>query len=470
MFQSQESPSTLKLIFYRCFIDLIDLSLFFSMEKPKTSQKLKMNRFSFKLTRLMEISIVFYAIHFLISLRKANKLKNTNSIRIIFDKQISKEQSHQFKSILLYNRFIICDGFGCENENIEHGRSYENDNILISHCFFSRSSVYSGEGGVIYVFGGLAYSMRMDYTMLYNCACSSNGGAIFFYSNSSYMGMICANSCSCGAQDSGHFAYIVCINGNEVEYLSVSNCWNNSYGFGPICLNSGNIRVDNMNSSMNQACQISGISVSYPSAFSSSHCTFSNNKVMEAICLAFFSFSGILPISYANIVNNNSPLEYGVVTCKSTGSRKMMFCIYQNNSNYLFFVYHGSLEVSHSFIDHSLSSFSSSIAVSTETNNSFSYILTYQIQYYQSHHCNADIPLPQRTIDQSPMKSFQETASRTNQDTLMMTLERTIVRTIRESPIKTIPRTYSEIFCTNQLVNYMEISFIFSFLYLAYFQ
>ena len=74
-------------------------------------------------------------------------------------------------------------------------------------------------------------------------------------------------------------------------------------------------------------------------------------------------------MSYANIVHNNSPSQYGVVYVYGAGSRKMMYCIFKNNQNYLFCVWEGSLEVSHSFIDHSGSSFSTSIVVSTSNNN-----------------------------------------------------------------------------------------------------
>jgi len=73
------------------------------------------------------------------------------------------------------------------------------------------------------------------------------------------------------------------------------------------------------------------------------------------------------------------------------GSRKMVYCIFQNNQNHLFCVWSGSLEVSHSFIEHSSSSFSTSTAVSKQVNNSLTNIMTYHIQFYCSHHCNADL-------------------------------------------------------------------------------
>ena len=60
----------------------------------------------------------------------------------------------------------------------------------------------------------------------------------------------------------------------------------------------------------------------------------------------------------ANIVQNNSPSRYGVVYAREEGSRLMMFCIFKNNQDTLFYVHEGSLEVSHSFIEHSSQSLS----------------------------------------------------------------------------------------------------------------
>ena len=99
---------------------------------------------------------------------------------------------------------IICNAvLGCENESIDQGRSYVDKNINTSNCFFSRSSSYSGNSGVICVKGG-SYSMNVNYSIFYNCVCSQNGGAIYFSSSNSCLRMICANSCSCGATSNGH--------------------------------------------------------------------------------------------------------------------------------------------------------------------------------------------------------------------------------------------------------------------------
>jgi len=290
---------------------------------------------------------------------------------------------------------------GCENENINSGRSYENVIINISDCFFIRSSVYPGDGGVIFVSGG-SYSMIVYFSMFFNCS-ASNGGSIYFLSSNSFLKMICANRCSCSSQF--HFSYLKASQINQVEYLSLSYCSQTTSGYYPIDLDSGNQILDNTNSSMNYASQVSGIVVWAPTSFTSSYCTFSNNKASNDRCIEFFSTTGTISMSYANIVHNLSP-SWGVVHVSGAGLRKMMYCIFINNQNYLFCVYGGSLEVSHSFIDHISSSFSCSTSVSMTTNNTFTSIITYQIQFFNSHYCNADIHSSMPFISIEPTHHF----------------------------------------------------------------
>jgi len=137
-------------------------------------------------------------------------------------------------------------------------------------------------------------------------------------------------------------------------------------------------------------------------------------------------------MSYANIVHNNSPSSRGVVYVNGAGSKMMMYCIFKNNQNTLFCVDWGSFEVSHSFIDHSASSFSTLIAVSTSTNNSFINRITYQLQFFKSFYCNAQLPVPVPspmrtffemqtpviTLEKSPIRSLEETIRRTNEETI----------------------------------------------------
>jgi len=275
-------------------------------------------------------------------------------------------------------------GYGCINASVAQGRSYLNDNINVSDCFFSRTTKLSGSGGVIYVSGGFL-SMSVTNSMFYCCLSDYEGGAIYFDSSNSTIRMICANKCSASGN---HFAFLEASQVNQVEYLSFSFCSHTTNGRYSLKLRSGNQRVDNTNSSMNNAEEGSGIGIFPPSTFSSSYCTFSNNKASYGFTLCLSSLSGI--ISSANIVQNSCPPDKGVIRVED-GSHKMLFCIFRENQEVLFYVNYGSLEIQNSFIHHS-GTFSTSTPVSTGINNSVTKTVTYQLTFFNSHYCNTDIP------------------------------------------------------------------------------
>jgi len=345
----------------------------------------------------------------------------------------------------LYDYEIIYHvGLGCERESIGQGRSYVDKNINVSLCFFSRTLLFSGNGGVICVTAS-SFSMNINYSMFYKCTCSNHGGAIYFNSSISCLRMICSNRCSASLY---HFSYLYAFQVNQVEYLSASNCSHTTSGSYPIYLHSGNQRVDNTNSSMNKAYRGSSICIESPSSSASSYCTCSNNMVTDGVCIFFSSTSGIISMSYANIIHNNSPSRMGVVNVEGIGSKKMLYCIFKNNQNFLFNVMGGSLEVSHSFIDHS-ASFSRSTTVSTSNNNSFTNRITYQLQFFNSLHCSTDSPertpdqspTPKITPEESPMNTPEESLMNTPEETPTNTLENTPMNTPEDTPLNTLEKT-----------------------------
>jgi len=345
---------------------------------------------------------------------------------------------------LLYRLGIIrCVGQECENEHIESGPTYYGYSIEISNCFFSRTSMYSGDGGAIGIYNP-QLSLRASYTMFYNCL-AKNGGAIFFTSSQSYLIMICANGCVAKEYNYGHFAYLQSGGGNQLDYISVSNCSRDSLGSGAISLLGANQRVNNSNSSMNYAKSSSGLFCQSEETLTSSHCTFSNNNVSESNCIAIYSCSAT--IIYANIVHNNSPSWGGVIYISGNGLDQvdMMYCIFAYNSDNLFYRNSGLFYVYHSFIDHSGIS-------STGINNSFTLSMTYHMQFFNSFYCNADIPLPQRTIDQTNRETHQETVKNTPKETQMKTPIETLMNTPDETPMNT-PKKTSMITPKETLVN-----------------
>jgi len=277
---------------------------------------------------------------------------------------------------------------GCINEVATQGRSYMNTNVAISNCFFIRSGVFSGKGGVVFV-DGTAYKLNITNSMFFKCICNDRGGAICLYNSaSSFLKMICANGCSCGSSFYGHFSYIRATQNNQVEFLSITACSNSVSGSDSFCLMLGTQRIDQINSSLNKAFTSSGFMVDLPSTFSSSFCTFSENSVSKSKCIDFNGNSG--KVYYANIVHNNSPSQDGIVYISGNGAYEMLFCIFSMNNDTLFYVNTGSLEVSHSFISH-FGTLSTLTSITTGNNNSFGFCYTYYLQFFSSHYCNTDI-------------------------------------------------------------------------------
>lgn len=315
-------------------------------------------------------------------------------------------KSNIYRNIALFlsNSNIKGVSLECENENIPQGRSFENENVYICNCFFSRSITFLGNGGVIYI-SGVTLFLDASYSMFYNCS-AKIGGAIYLSAFNSSLRRICANRCSCGMNSGGHFSQIAASMYNHVEFLSVLYCSHTpSSGSYSTRLNTGNQSVVNTNSSTNNGYQVSGFSMESPSSFTCSFCTFSNNKVSNSMCIYLYFNSGT--VQFSNIIQNESP-SYGIFFVNG-GSPKMSNCIFQNNQNTLFYVNSGSLEVLHSLIGHS-GKFSSKVSIITLTNNSFTSAITYQIHFFNSIFCHADFPIVELhkkyTIDQTHMRSF----------------------------------------------------------------
>jgi len=375
----------------------------FLKKQSRTSRILSHNskpvRIIFNLQAILKIFTLFYLLFLWISI-ESNEPKQPMVIR----KVGLKKHDYWIGRILYCCDTIWIVELQCEKENIDRGRSYYDKGIDISDCFFSRTAQYIGFGGVIYI-SDVSKSMNISFSMFYHCFCSLGGGALYFYSYNSCLRMICANRCSCGTSYDGHFASIRATQVNRCDFLSVSYCSHTSDGRYSLYLNSGNQRVENTNSSMNHAFQCSGICFWTPSSLNSTHCTLSNNQVSNSICIYFSSCSGT--ISSSNILYNDSPV-YGIAYVFN-GRPKMNYCIFQNNQNNLFYIYSGSLEVSHSFIEHS-SSLSANIAVSTSCNNSLTETTIYQIHFFNSLHCNADFPIltprSTKTFGQNNLRSM----------------------------------------------------------------
>jgi len=292
--------------------------------------------------------------------------------RLIYDKILSLEMSKGFISLLLI----------CPNQTIDQGRSYTDITADIYNCRFIRYQIYVGNGGVIYI-NGLTYYLSITQSMFHDCRCTQMGGAVYFHGKNYSQKMICANECYTGTS-SYHFAFSRASPANTMNYVSVSSCSIESKGYTPVMLQIGNQQLNNCNFSMNSAGMYSGLNIQSPNSFKSTHCSFSNHNASDSVCINLYQYEGT--ISFANIVNNNSPNFPSVIYVSGSGSYYLQYCIFYSNKNRLFYTSTGALlEVSHSFISHE------GITSST-SNNSLTSSQSYQHHFFSSFYCLIDTP------------------------------------------------------------------------------
>jgi len=273
----------------------------------------------------------------------------------------------------------ILSGTGCIKESIAAGRSYYNTDISISMCFFTRSSVFSGNGGVIYISDDDKYSMSIESSVFYNCACNDEGGAIYCNLNNSIIKRVCASKCS--GQEFDHFGLVQASNVNLIEYLTISSCAESNTGSVTFSVGKGNQVINNINCSNNHVEYYSCLSISIPTTMTISRCTFANNEISKSKCIQFSRNSGTMV--FTNIINNHCPASEVVFV---RGAYEIQYCIFDNNEKTLFNVIEGSLQISHSFISH-VGDLTMNTPVITTVNNTFEKHATYDIDHYNSFFC-----------------------------------------------------------------------------------
>lgn len=232
----------------------------------------------------------------------------------------------------------------CINEYLSQGQSYLNTIVDISDCFFQRSIVFSGNGGVIYV-SNSNYYISISYSVFYSCSCSNSGGAIYCTSKSILISNVCGFSCS--AVSEGNFAQL---NGNinsSILYISLSMCSNQFVCDSSIIFQSTYDSIDSSNSSLNKAISEAGIDL-HSTQVSMRFCTLSNNLISSSRNIHYYNTLG--NTQYSNIVHSNS--NSNGVFYIDKGSTTIESCVIRDNSNTLFYVSGGSLLLKHNFISH----------------------------------------------------------------------------------------------------------------------
>jgi len=346
--------------------------------------------------------------------------------------------SHYWRALIIYGNQRNHLVSNCNNMNITSGRSYSNQNVSISDCYFIRFQPFSGRGGVICSLLS-STSIFVNQTMFVNCSCSETGGAVDIEVQSCYFVRICAFRCR--AHMLGHFIKTSISGNQQIESSSITSCSYDLHGTSPLYMIGGDQNYHLINSSINHVNYMTGLQITNPKTFQNSFCTFSNGKALTSGCIQLQN--GEASIRYSNIVGNNVP-NGGSIILVENGNHKMENCIFSENDMILFRIYSGSLMISHCIISHS-GSFSFATSVITDNNNTMSLGRTYQISFFSSQYCKTDFSLHPQTPE----------------FTLKNTEECSIEPTL-EYPEQTKPRTY-DLKCSFPLSNRNTLTSVFAF-------
>ena len=294
----------------------------------------------------------------------------------------------------------------CLDSNIllESQRLYNNEQINLKNCFFSRTNIYKGlnsnEIDLSGPSGGIIFCYLKNLTLLinecifYQCKSNSFGGAIFYLCNTNQISgcelfKVCGIESSCS--NSGVFAYLCphSTKKNNIEFVSITNCGNT--GAYAIEFMNGIQKLNSFNSSNNNLPVGSGIIIEYSTSFYGCFCTFSNNHAISYICIYIFGGQMNKTLINSNIVNNDSPNGHGIINVNNNGHFEIIKCYFLNNLNKLFSVTSNSLFISNCTISHSSNDL---IIGNVNTLNIFLNIIfsTYLLNHFSTFLCKAENP------------------------------------------------------------------------------
>ena len=250
--------------------------------------------------------------------------------------------------------------------------NFEKD-TLIYKCLFLNLNNFNSKGGAIFINSNLNFDFILNSSNFFECKSSFNGGAISLTLNtgSIYISFVCAYNCyTTSISTLKQFAELNSKDqfNNYFHFVSVFQCAPNHLILRSQSLYflEGKQNISNFNSSNNQCEVHTSLCIVNPFSFFSIFCNIINNNASNFECIMFNKFSGEMKNS--NIVNNNSPLNYGVIYNTVNGIYLMNNCIFLNNKNLLFYVASGSLTIKNSIIFHLNYSIGNSLIHSNQNN------------------------------------------------------------------------------------------------------
>jgi len=287
--------------------------------------------------------------------------------------------------------FAVClSQLNCLSQNEAH----INLNIDIDDCYFSRTFSRAGKGGVVSVINA-GIQMKISQSVFYNCSANDHGGVIWFVSQKIGFYSVCAFNCFTSPTYRYEFGYIDVSDSTENHYslLSLAQCPSQKYSdrSQPCQIYRGNQMLYMCNSSDNCVDYHSGFVFVSPKSLDVMFSTFSNNKGSNTcLYVSVTATSGSYYFKNLNVFNNyQSKTTEGVFYINTKTTITFESCLLSKNNQILFFVFAGSVSISHSLIQHIPSKlFSGSLIYSNNVSISeVASIQSYNYNYYSPRYC-----------------------------------------------------------------------------------
>ena len=276
--------------------------------------------------------------------------------------------SNSYDSITLINQQILTN--------------FLNKGVFINNCYFS--NMISSSRTVIY-FTNSDFNFVIENCIFINCKCTSNIGGGTLYLSITNSGSIifiknCIYNCSSG-NVWGQFGYIEFPNNQLYDLFSITHI--KSTGSVPIQINKGLQKIININSSHHIINSYSGFYMQ-----NSINSNFSFSTIFNITCSSYICFEiqySTSKILNSNIINNNSPSNYGVIMA-SYSNLLIENTIFQKNKNTLFYGHAGgSCTVKNCWIEHPSNSYGS---FTTNGINNFIFTQTYIFTHFSTNLCH----------------------------------------------------------------------------------
>jgi len=299
---------------------------------------------------------------------------------------------------MLFSVFI-CLSFSEEFTDFFSGPTthiYENVNdqriLLDPMSYFVKDSAFMYMTSTTYSTIHLFYIYPINLVVLdcvfYTCISPSHGGAIYFYAaekGAMAMKRVCGSNCSTGNNLYGQFfySYVPTNNNTLIQLVTVEKCANNPITkYAAISIYGGNSTFSELNISKCYTYQYSAMYSVYGLRNSFKYCTIYANSASHSYC--YYAEVETF-MNFTNIISNDSPSNYGVVSCHR--HYYASDCIYMYNMNTLFYNPSYSTNLIRGWIKHQ-STLNTGNIYTMGVTNTIVETPTIVINHYSTYGCN----------------------------------------------------------------------------------